>query len=307
MTASNDITLAEEIKGEILYSAPMSRYTSFGVGGPVDFLVFPADLEDLQKTLRWCRRQKLAYFILGNGTNLLVRDGGVRGTAISLSRGFGGISELERGEKDGLIQAGAGESLGRLVEFSLEKSLTGMEWAAGIPGTVGGALFMNAGAFRGEMKDDLQSLQLMDPEGNVIERGKEELSFSYRSLELKKGWVILGGKFRLQSGNPQAIRSRMEEILQKRVAKQPLHLPSAGSVFRNPSRVAAGKLIEEVGLKGTRLRDAQISERHANFILNLGKARARDILTLAEWAKEKVFEEKGVKLEMEIQVIGEDE
>jgi UDP-N-acetylmuramate dehydrogenase len=307
MTASDDITLAEEIKGEILYSAPMARYTSFGVGGPVDFLVFPADPEDLQKTLRWCRRQKLAYFVLGNGTNLLVRDGGIRGMAISLSRGFGGITELERGEKDSLIHAGAGESLGRLVEFSLEKILTGMEWAAGIPGTVGGALFMNAGAFRGEMKDDLQSLQLMDPEGNVIERGKEELSFSYRSLELKRGWFILGGKFRLKSGNQQAIRSRMEEILQKRAAKQPLHLPSAGSVFRNPSRVAAGKLIEEVGLKGTRLRDAQISEKHANFILNLGKARARDILTLAEWAKEKVFEEKGVKLEMEIQVIGEDQ
>jgi UDP-N-acetylmuramate dehydrogenase len=307
MTASDDITLAEEIKGEILYSAPMARYTSFGVGGAVDFLVFPADLEDLQKTLRWCRRQKLAYFVLGNGTNLLVRDGGIRGMAISLSRGFGGITELERGEKDSLIHAGAGESLGRLVEFSLEKILAGMEWAAGIPGTVGGALFMNAGAFRGEMKDDLQSLQLMDPEGKVIERGKEELSFSYRSLELKRGWVILGGNFRLKSGNQQAIRSRMEEILQKRVAKQPLHLPSAGSVFRNPSRVAAGKLIEEVGLKGTRLRDAQISEKHANFILNLGKARARDILSLAEWAREKVFEEKGVKLEMEIQVIGEDE
>ncbi len=307
MTAANSIKLSEEIKGEILYSVPLSQYTSFGVGGAVDFMVFPADLEDLQRTLRWCRQQKLAYFILGNGTNLLVRDGGVRGMAISLSRGFGGISELERGEKDALIHAGAGESLGRLVEFSREHSLAGMEWAAGIPGTVGGALFMNAGAFRGEMKDDLQSLQLMDPEGNAIEKGKGELNFSYRSLELKKGWIILGGKFRLKIGNGQAIRSRVEEILQKRIAKQPLHLPSAGSVFRNPSRVAAGKLIEEVGLKGTRLRDAQISEKHANFIVNLGKARARDILTLAEWAREKVFEEKGVKLEMEIQVIGEDE
>jgi UDP-N-acetylmuramate dehydrogenase len=307
MIAANSVKLSEEIKGEILYSVPLSQYTSFGVGGPVDFMVFPADLEDLQKTLRWCGQQKMAYFLLGNGTNLLVRDGGVRGMAISLSRGFGGISELERGEMDVLIHAGAGESLGRLVEFSREKSLAGMEWATGIPGTVGGALFMNAGAFRGEMKDDLQSLQLMDPEGNVIERGKEELNFSYRALELKKGWIILGGKFRLPIGNGQAIRSRMEEILQKRVAKQPLHLPSAGSIFRNPSRVAAGKLIEEVGLKGTRLRDAQISEKHANFIVNLGKARARDILTLAEWAKEKVFEEKGVKLEMEIQVIGEDE
>ncbi len=149
--------------------------------------------------------------------------------------------------------------------------------------------------------------ELMDPEGNPIEKRKEELQFSYRAVELKKGWAILGGKFRLRIGNPQAIRSKVDEFLQKRNAKQPLHLPSAGSVFKNPSRVAAGKLIEEIGLKGTRLRDAQISEKHANFIVNLGRARARDILTLAEWAKDKVFEEKGVKLEMEIQVIGEEE
>ena len=286
---------------------PMSEYTSFRVGGPVDYLVFPADLEALRKTLQWCRREKLAYFILGNGTNLLVKDGGIRGMAISLSRGFREVTELERGPKESLIFAEAGEPLSKLLEFSWEKNLTGLEWAAGIPGTVGGALFMNAGAFAGEMKDGLQSLRLMDSEGNLMEKGKEELSFSYRSLELKKGWVILGGKFKLKIGNGQAIRSKMEEFLQKRVAKQPLNLPSAGSVFKNPSRVAAGKLIEEVGLKGTRIRDAQISEKHANFIVNRGQARARDILTLAEWVREKVFQERGLRLEMEIQVVGEDE
>lgn len=307
MIAASGIKLAEEIKGEILYSVPMSAYTSFGVGGPVDFLIFPTDLEELKKTLQWCRRQKVSYFILGNGSNLLVRDGGIRGAAISLARGFLGVAELERGEKDGRLQAGAAESLGRLVEFSREKSLTGMEWAVGIPGTVGGALFMNAGAFRSEMKDTLESLQVMDGEGKAIEMGREELHFSYRSLELKKGWIILGGKFRLKIGTGQVIRSKMDEFLKRRMAKQPLHLPSAGSVFKNPSRITAGQLIEEVGLKGTRLREAQISEKHANFIVNLGKAKARDILTLAEWAREKVFQEKGVKLEMEIQVIGEDE
>jgi UDP-N-acetylmuramate dehydrogenase len=285
----------------------MSQYTSFGVGGPVDFLIFPTDLEELRKTLQWCRRQKVPYFLLGNGSNLLVRDGGIRGAAISLASGFKGMAELERGETDGLLQAGGGESLGKLLEFCREKGLTGMEWAVGIPGTVGGALFMNAGAFRSEMKDNLESLQVMDGEGNVIEKGREELHFSYRSLELKKRWIILGGKFRLKIGNVQAIRSKMDEFLKKRMAKQPLHLPSAGSVFKNPSRIAAGQLIEEVGLKGTRLREAQISEKHANFIVNLGRAKARDILTLAEWAREKVYQEKGVKLEMEVQVIGEDE
>jgi UDP-N-acetylmuramate dehydrogenase len=285
----------------------MSECTSFRVGGPVDYLGFPADLEALQKILKWCRQEKVAYFILGNGTNLLVKDGGIRGMAISLSRGFRGVTELEQGPKGSLIFIEAGEPLGKLLEFSCERNLTGLEWAAGIPGTVGGALFMNAGAFGGEMKDGLQSLRLMDGEGNVLEKGREELSFSYRSLELKKGWVILGGTFKLKAGNGQAIRSKMEEFLQKRMAKQPLNLPSAGSVFKNPSRVAAGKLIEEVGLKGTRIRDAQISEKHANFIVNLGQARSRDILTLAEWVREKVFQEKGIRLEMEIQVVGEDE
>jgi UDP-N-acetylmuramate dehydrogenase len=306
MKEATTISLAEQIKGEILYSALLSQYTSFGVGGPVDYLVFPSNPEDLQKTLKWCRREKVHYFFLGNGTNLLVRDGGVRGMAISLSRAFQEILELERGEKDVLLQAGAGESLGRFLEVACEKGLAGMEWAAGIPGSMGGALFMNAGAFRGEMKDPLQSLRLMDAEGNLIEKRKEELQFSYRAVDLKKGWAILGGKFSLRIGTPQAIRSKMDEFLQKRMAKQPLHFPSAGSVFKNPSRVTAGQLIEEVGLKGTRLRDAQISEKHANFIVNLGRARARDILSLAEWARDKVFQEKGVKLEMEIQVIWED-
>jgi UDP-N-acetylmuramate dehydrogenase len=296
-----------EIKGEVLYGVALSEYTSFGVGGPVDYLVFPADGEDLQRTLKWCRQEKIFYFILGNGTNLLVRDGGVRGMAVSLCRGFRGIQEKERGSRESTIWAAAGEPLSKLLEFCREKKLAGLEWAAGIPGTVGGALFMNAGAFGGEMKDGLQSLRLMDPEGNVEEKGREGLCFSYRSLKLEKGWVILGGAFRLKIGNDQTIRSRTEEFLQRRNAKQPVNLPSAGSVFKNPARVAAGQLIEEVGLKGTRLRDAQISEKHGNFIVNRGKARARDILTLAEWAREKVLQEKGVRLEMEIQVIGEDE
>lgn len=304
---SNVMQLAQEIKGEIRYSVPMSEYTSFRVGGPVDYLFFPADLEDLQRGLKWCRLEKVAYFILGNGTNLLVRDGGIRGMAISLSRGFRGIKELGPGSGENLILAEGGEPLNKLLEFSCQRNLAGLEWAAGIPGTVGGALYMNAGAFGGEMKDGLHSLRLMDGEGNVLERGREDLNFSYRSMELKKGWVILGGKFKLKTGNPRSIRTRMEGFLQKRMDRQPLSLPSAGSVFKNPTRVAAGKLIEEVGLKGIRIRDAQISDKHANFIVNRGQARARDILTLAEWVREKVFQEKGIRLEMEIQVVGEDE
>ncbi len=166
---------------------------------------------------------------------------------------------------------------------------------------------MNAGAFGGEMKDSVASVRFMNGEGEVLEKAREDLKFSYRSLELDKGWIILGGAFRLKAGKPAAIRARREEILQKRIARQPLNLPSAGSVFRNPGRAAAGKLIEDVGLKGTRIRNAQISDKHANFIVNLGQAKARDILSLADWVREKVFQERGIRLEMEIRVVGEDE
>ena len=284
----------------------MSAFTSFRVGGPVDYLAFPADMEDLRRILQWCRRQEVHYFILGNGTNLLVRDGGVHGMAISLSRGFTRLEEAELDPGGKLVFAEAGESLGRVVEFASEKGLAGLEFAAGIPGTVGGAIFMNAGAFKGEIKDAIDSVRLMDAAGNVQERGKGELNFSYRSMGLPEGEVILSGRFRLKAGDGQAVRGKVQEILRRRMAKQPLDLPSAGSIFKNPPQGPAGKLIEEAGLKGSRIGDAQISEKHANFIVNRGRARARDILALIELAREKIFKERGILLETEIRVIGED-
>jgi len=298
--------LAGMIKGEIKYSVPMSEYTSFRVGGRVDYLAFPADREDLQRIIEWCRREGVLYFVLGNGTNLLVRDGGIRGLAISLSRGFLRCEVVERGPQESLVLAEAGGFLGKLVEFSWKEGLAGLEFAAGIPGTVGGALFMNAGAFRGEMKDVLDSFQLMDADGNVLENERGGIQFSYRSLDFSLGGVILAGKFRLKEENGAAIKARVEEILRRRMVKQPYDLPSAGSVFKNPNWGPAGRLIEEVGLKGSRVGDAQVSEKHANFIVNRGAARARDILALVEKVREKVLREKGVSLEMEIQVVGED-
>jgi len=300
--------LREELKvaGEIRHSVPMSEYTSFQVGGYVDYLALPADLEDLQKIIQWCHQKEIHYFILGNGTNLLVRDGGIRGMAISLSRGFLRIEEVERAGRESLIFAEAGESLGKLVEFSWKKGLAGLEFSAGIPGTIGGALFMNAGAFHGEMKDVLDSLRLMDAGGRIMERRKEEVRFSYRAMDLPKGGIILGGKFRLRDKNGQSVRARVEEIIHLRMSKQPHDLPSAGSVFKNPAQGPAGKFIEEVGLKGYRIGDAQISEKHANFVVNRGQARARDILALIEVARKEVFQKKGVWLEMEVQVMGED-
>ena len=303
---SDLLPLSGMIKGEILYSVPMSAYTSFRVGGRVDYLAFPSDIQDLQEVLRRCNQQGVRYFVLGNGTNLLVRDGGIRGMAISLSRGFLRVEEVGGGPGENLILAEAGGPLGKLVEFSSEKGLTGLEFAAGIPGTVGGAIFMNAGAFKEEMKGVLHSVRLMDPEGNISEKGKNELRFSYRSLEVEKGAVILGAQFSLRPENGQRVKAKVEENIRWRKTKQPWDLPSAGSVFKNPVQGPAGRFVEEAGLKGSRIGDAQVSEQHANFIVNRGKARARDILTLVEIIREKVFQEKGVRLEMEIQVVGED-
>ncbi len=294
------------IKGEILSSVPMSAYTSFQVGGRVDYLAFPEDIEDLQKILQWCNQKGIHYLVLGNGTNLLVRDGGIRGMAISLARGFLSVEEVEGGPEKNLILAEAGGPLSKLVEFSLRKALTGLEFAAGIPGTVGGAIFMNAGAFRGEMKGVLHAVRLMDAQGYIAEKEKNELKFSYRFLELGKGEIILGGKFRLLPENGRRVGAKVEENFRWRKARQPWHLPSAGSVFKNPIQGPAGKFIEETGLKGLRMGDAQVSEQHANFIVNRGKARAQDILALVAMIREKVFQEKGIWLEMEIQVVGED-
>lgn len=293
------------IKGEILYAVPMAGYTSFRVGGPVDFLAFPADLDDLRTLLCWCQDGRVPYFILGKGTNLLVRDGGIRGMAINLSRGLTRLQVVAEDAGAAAVIAEAGESLSRFVDFSWRNNLCGLEFAAGIPGSVGGGIFMNAGAFRREMKDALASISLMDSRGQISEKKIEDTAFSYRSMGLKKGEVILGGKFVLQRGKGEETRARVEEILRARFAKQPYDLPSAGSVFKNPLHAPAGKLIEETGLKGTRVGDAQVSEKHANFIVNTGKATARDILDLAARVRERVQQEKGVLLEMEIQVVGE--
>ncbi len=296
-----------KFKGEIHCAVPMSEYTSFHVGGRVDYLAFPKDLQDLQRVLRVCTQEGVPYFVLGNGTNLLVRDGGIRGLAISLAKGFCRVKVLEEGPEESLIFAEAGAPLKKLLDLAQKKGLSGLEWAAGIPGTVGGALSMNAGACQGGMKDRLESVRLGDGEGNVKEEGKGELSFSYRTVNLPAGEIILGGKFRLPAGNPELIDSRMKEILRQRQAKQPLNYPSAGSVFKNPSQGSAGRLIEEAGLKGTSIGNAQVSEKHANFIINRGHGTAREILTLVESVRQKVFQKTGVWLEMEIRVMGEDE
>lgn len=307
MKAWKAIELAKTVKGEIRRSVPMAQHTSFAVGGEVDLFSLPEDLEDLRAIVRWCRESGVAYFVLGNGTNLLVRDGGIRAMAISLARGFCRIAELACRSEGSMVFAEAGQSLGALVQFATEKGLSGLEWAAGIPGTVGGALFMNAGAFGGEMKDLVHSIRILDQEGNLAEWSGGSIRFGYRRMDLPEGGVILSGTFRLQAESSRGVKSRVQEILRRRMDKQPAHLPSAGSIFKNPQGLAAGRLIEESGLKGSRIGNAQVSEKHANFIVNLGGASARDISGLIAHVQGRVLQEKGIRLEMEIQVIGEEE
>ncbi len=307
MKAWKAIELAKRVKGEIRWAVPMARHTSFAVGGEVDLFALPEDLEDLREIVQWCGENEVAYFVLGNGTNLLVRDGGIRGMAISLARGFCRIAELEGGPGGNLVFAEAGQSLGTLVQFATEKGWSGLEWAAGIPGTVGGALFMNAGAFGSEMKDLVQSVRILNQAGIVEERDDGSIRFGYRRMDLSERGVILSGTFRLQVGSSRLVKSRVQEILRRRMDKQPVDLPSAGSVFKNPVGQVAGRLIEESGLKGSRIGNAQVSEKHANFIVNLGGASARDIGDLIARVQERVWQEKGIRLEMEIQVMGEDE
>lgn len=295
-----------EIKGKIFYDVPLSDYTSWRIGGPVDYLVFPKDGPDLKEVLAWARRDKIPYFILGKGTNILIRDGGFRGMAISLTAGFCQLEVVTSLADEIQVQAGAGLPLGKVIDFCIQKGLSGLEFAAGIPGSVGGAVAMNAGAFGGEIKDVLRAVYLMDRQGNMRESSREKLSFSYRALHLPPGDIILGSVFSLRPAEITCVQKKIREIIAWRQEKQPYDFPSAGSVFRNPQSGPAGRLIERAGLKGYRIGGAQVSEKHANFIINRGGARAKDVLKLIEVVRDKVWRETGVLLELEIQVMGED-
>ena len=288
------------IKGKVLFDAPMRQFTSIQVGGPADSLLFPKDVEELKKVVRYARRKKIPLLILGRGTNLVVRDKGVRGWVISLTQGMKKIQM-----DGGVVEAEAGLSLQRLVQFSIQKGFTGLEPFFGIPGTVGGGLVMNAGAWGAELKDVLLSVTLMKEDGEIAERSRSRLRFSYRGLTISPSWIILKGRFELKKGKKEEILERVRSYSEMRKKRQPLDYPSAGSIFKNPKEGPAGKWIEEAGLKGIRLGRAMVSERHANFIINLGKATAEEVIRLMEFIEKKIYEEKGISLEREVKVVGE--
>jgi UDP-N-acetylmuramate dehydrogenase len=288
------------IKGRVLFDVPMRRFTSMKVGGSADCLFFPKDVDELRKVIRFARRKKIPFLILGKGTNLVVRDKGVRGWVINLTQG------MEKIKIDGeVVEAEAGLSLQRLVQSSIQKGLTGLEPFFGIPGTVGGGLAMNAGAWGAELKDVLLSMTLMKGDGEIVERPRSKLRFSYRGLVLPPSWIILKGRFQLKKGKKEEIFQRVKSYSEMRKRRQPLDYPSAGSIFKNPKEGPAGKWIEEAGLKGFRIGKAMVSERHANFIINLGKAKAEEVIRLMEFVEKKIYEEKGISLEREVKVVGE--
>ncbi|HAK58773.1 MAG TPA: hypothetical protein DCO77_00075 [Nitrospiraceae bacterium] len=298
-----------DFRGELKLNEPLSKHTSFSIGGPCDALAAPLDRDDLVTLLKHLAGERLPYFILGGGTNLLVRDGGFRGVMITLER----LNEIRIdreyrsvGGAFAVVHAGAGAGLPRLLTYAVDHGLTGLEFATGIPGTVGGAICMNAGTADGEIGDIVESVTLVSPAGETSANGKEQLGFRYRTAKIPDGHCITDIKVVLRRSEKARIKNRVKELMDKRKQFQPAGLPSAGSVFKNPQDEAAGKLIEAVGLKGRTAGNAQISEKHANFIVNRGDARAKDVLALMKIVTEKVLEARGVRLEPEITIIGED-
>jgi UDP-N-acetylmuramate dehydrogenase len=290
--------------GKIFYDEPMSRHTSLRVGGNADALVAIESEDQLAQMVQRLKKAKINYLPVGNLTNIIVRDGGYRG-AILLMSGLKEINCRKTPEGGHFILAQAGAALAKVVAVSVINQLTGLEFCAGIPGSMGGAVWMNAGAFGREMKDVVTEVSFLDRGGQKKTRKREEIIFGYRRSVWPEETIILAVQLTLEKGEGEQIRHRISEIIQMRQEKHPLEYPSAGSIFKNSPGLPAGRLIEEMGLKGKLCGDAEVSPRHANFIVNKGKATAADILALIGFIQDKARKEKGIDLETEVIVVGE--
>ena len=285
----------------ILEAELMSRHTTFRIGGSADFFLVPENADEIKKIIAVCKEKNVPYFILGNGSNLLVSDKGYQGVVVQLYRNFGQIRV-----EDSQIHAQAGALLSGIAAAAREASLTGFEFAGGIPGTLGGAVVMNAGAYGGEMKDVLKEVTVLTPEGGVLTLQADELHMGYRTSVIKEaGYIVLEAVISLEKGDQEEIRSRMQELAGMRTSKQPLSYPSAGSTFKRPEGYFAGKLIMDSGLRGYQVGGAQVSEKHCGFVINTGNATAKDVTTLMSDVQRIVMEKFGVKLEPEVKFLGE--
>ena len=288
-------------EGNAHANEPMQSHTTFRIGGPADYFLQPETVEQVQKILEICREEKLPYFILGNGSNLLVSDQGYRGVIIQLYRNFSGI-ELEGTS----LRCRAGALLAAIAMTARNASLTGFEFAGGIPGTLGGACVMNAGAYGGEMKDVLKEVTVLTKAGQILTIPASELELGYRTSIIKTAdYIVLEAVISLTEGDQEAIKARMKELNEARTSKQPLEFPSAGSTFKRPEGYFAGKLIMDAGLRGYQVGGAQVSAKHCGFVINAGGATAADVVQLMKDVRDKVMDQFGVELEPEVKFLGE--
>lgn len=292
-----------QILGEqnVKVNEPMKKHTTFRVGGPADYFLTPEDVGQVQEIVIFLKKNNVPYYIVGNGSNLLVGDLGYRGAIIQIYQKMNQIRT--EGE---YIYADAGALLSKIAAEALSKELTGFEFASGIPGTLGGAVMMNAGAYGGEMKHVIQEATVLTKNGEIVTRTVDEMELAYRSsIFSKNGDIVLSAVLKFEKGKKESIRARMDELKEQRVTKQPLEYPSAGSTFKRPEGYFAGKLIQDAGLRGFQVGGAQVSEKHCGFVINKDHATAADIVSLMEQVSDKVEAQFGVRLEPEVKRLGE--
>ena len=294
------ITLLQLADIDLKQGEPMCRHTSFQIGGPVAVMTFPKNAEQVKEILRIARQFQITPMILGAGSNILAPDQGLDTVMIETRTAMNQVEELG----NGVFTAQAGATMARLAAFAMERGYTGLEFAHGSPGTVGGGVYMNAGAYGGEMCQVVTGVTAMDRMGNLLELPASELELSYRhSRFMSEDLVILSATVQLKKGDREEIRAKMAELMNRRRTSQPLEFPSAGSTFKRPKTGYAAAMIEEAGLKGLRVGDAQVSEKHAGFVINRGRATSRDVLALMEKIQDKVQEDTGIRLEPEVRIL----
>ena len=294
------------VKGDVLLDVPMNEYTSMQVGGLCACMVTPHDEDDINAFIDWAKRTEQRYFVIGAGTNLIVRDGGIRSPVLRMKGTFDTVEVVSEDESVLRIRAGAGTPLARLVKYGEDNGLSGMEPLAGIPGTTGGAIVMNAGTGHGTISDVVESVTFVERSGKKRTLGKKNIGFGYRTCkELSSSSIVISAVFVFRKADKSAVSKKTADELKEKAQSQPLNFPSSGSIFKNPGKIKAWKLLDEAGMRGVRVRGAKYSELHTNFIVNTGNARAEDVLTLIDAGIEKVKEKTKVKLELEVVIIGE--